>query len=91
MISVRVPSEECRLPALLSSRAVSATLIISVLIISVAPSVLPFSSHNCCLSVPINAIYQCISMPHTSAHQSCLSGMPISASQCHLSVPISAT
>ncbi|CAI9543260.1 unnamed protein product [Staurois parvus] len=35
--------------------------------------------------------YQCTSMPHISAHLSCLSVSPISASQCHLSMPISAT
>ncbi|CAI9592449.1 unnamed protein product [Staurois parvus] len=31
---------------------------------------------------------QCTSMPHISAHLSCLSMSPISASQCHLSMPI---
>ncbi|CAI9571600.1 unnamed protein product, partial [Staurois parvus] len=46
------------------------------LMISVAPAVPP--------------AYQCTSMPHISAHLSCLSVSPISASQCHLSVPISA-
>ncbi|CAI9588763.1 unnamed protein product, partial [Staurois parvus] len=34
--------------------------------------------------------YQCRSMPHISAHLSCLSVPPISASQCRLSVPVSA-
>ncbi|CAI9581632.1 unnamed protein product, partial [Staurois parvus] len=46
-----------------------------------------------CVSAPqchINATYQCTSMPHISAHLSCLSVSPISASQCHLSMPISA-
>ncbi|CAI9595019.1 unnamed protein product, partial [Staurois parvus] len=67
--------------------------------ISVAPAVPPVSVHQCHLSVPINATsvphisaYQCTSMPHISAHLSCLSVSPIIASQCHLSVlPISAT
>ncbi|CAI9548323.1 unnamed protein product, partial [Staurois parvus] len=46
------------------------------------------SSATCkCPSVP----YQCTSMPHISAHLSCLSVSPISASQCHLSMPISTT
>ncbi|CAI9559499.1 unnamed protein product [Staurois parvus] len=31
--------------------------------------------------------YQCTSMPHISAHLSCLSVSSISASQCHLSMP----
>ncbi|CAI9562116.1 unnamed protein product [Staurois parvus] len=42
--------------------------------------------------MPHISAYQCISMPHISAHLSCLSVSPISASQCHPSVlPISAT
>ncbi|CAI9601847.1 unnamed protein product, partial [Staurois parvus] len=56
-------------------------------------SVPPVSAHQCHLSVPISATsiphisaYQCTSMPHISAHQSCLSVPPINASQCHLSV-----
>ncbi|CAI9542195.1 unnamed protein product, partial [Staurois parvus] len=76
------------------------------LMISVAPAVPPVSVHQCQLSVPINATcqcpsvstsmphiraYQCRSMPHISAHLSCLSVSPISASQCHLSMPVSAT
>ncbi|CAI9613576.1 unnamed protein product, partial [Staurois parvus] len=37
--------------------------------------------------MPHNSAYQCTSMPHISAHLSCLS-VPISAAnQCHLSVP----
>ncbi|CAI9600808.1 unnamed protein product, partial [Staurois parvus] len=35
------------------------------------------SAHQCHISA-----YQCTSMPHISAHQSCLSVSPISASQC---------
>ncbi|CAI9588995.1 unnamed protein product, partial [Staurois parvus] len=72
--------------------------------ISVAPSVPPVSVHNCHLSVPINATYQCpsghinatyqcTSMPHISAHQSCLSvlSVPVSAAyQCPSVSPISA-
>ncbi|CAI9548681.1 unnamed protein product, partial [Staurois parvus] len=63
-----------------------------------APAVPPVSVHQCLLSVLISATsmphisaYQCTSMPHISAHLSCLSVSPISASQCHLSMPISAT
>ncbi|CAI9546102.1 unnamed protein product, partial [Staurois parvus] len=63
------------------------------LMICVAPAVPPVSVHQCQLSVPISAIsmphfsaYQCTSMPHISAHLSCLSVSPINASQCHLSV-----
>ncbi|CAI9556508.1 unnamed protein product [Staurois parvus] len=41
--------------------------------------------------MPHISTYQCTSMPHISAHLSCLSMSPISASQCHLSMPISAT
>ncbi|CAI9536413.1 unnamed protein product, partial [Staurois parvus] len=47
----------------------------------------PASAHQCHISVPISAT----SMPHISAHLSCLSVSPISASQCHLSMPVSAT
>ncbi|CAI9577834.1 unnamed protein product, partial [Staurois parvus] len=51
--------------------------------ISVAPSVPPVSAH------------QCTSMPHISAHQSCLSvllSVPVSAAYlCCLTVPISAS
>ncbi|CAI9594058.1 unnamed protein product [Staurois parvus] len=53
--------------------------------ISVAPAVPPVSVHQCQLSVPINATCQCPSMPHISAHLSCLSVSPISA------MPVSAT
>ncbi|CAI9568270.1 unnamed protein product [Staurois parvus] len=67
------------------------------LMISVAPAVPPVSAHQCHLPVPISATvmphistYQCTSMPHISAHLSCLSVSPISASQCHLTVPVSA-
>ncbi|CAI9609154.1 unnamed protein product, partial [Staurois parvus] len=60
------------------------------LMISVAPKVPPVSVHQCQQSVLISA-HQCTSMPHISAHLSCLSMSPISASQCHLSMPISAT
>ncbi|CAI9582136.1 unnamed protein product [Staurois parvus] len=41
--------------------------------------------------MPHISAYQCTSMPHISAHLSCLSVSPISASQCHLSMPVSAT
>ncbi|CAI9594478.1 unnamed protein product, partial [Staurois parvus] len=41
--------------------------------------------------MPHISVYQCTSMPHISAHLSCLSVSPISASLCHLSMPISAT
>ncbi|CAI9596171.1 unnamed protein product, partial [Staurois parvus] len=41
--------------------------------------------------MPHISAYQCTSMPHISAHLSCLSVSPISASQCHLSMPIRAT
>ncbi|CAI9564194.1 unnamed protein product [Staurois parvus] len=58
------------------------------LMISVAP---PVSVHQCQLSVLIHATCQCPSMPHLSAHLSCLSVSSISASQCRLSVCISAT
>ncbi|CAI9544761.1 unnamed protein product, partial [Staurois parvus] len=57
------------------------------LMISVAPEVPAVSAHQCHVPVPISAT----SMPHISAHLSCLSMSPISASQCHLSMPISAT
>ncbi|CAI9600965.1 unnamed protein product, partial [Staurois parvus] len=60
------------------------------LMISVAPAVPPVSVHQCLISVPISATYQCLPV-HISAHLSCLSVSPISASQCHLSMPISAT
>ncbi|CAI9574378.1 unnamed protein product [Staurois parvus] len=50
-------------------------LMISTLMISVAPSVPPVSAHQCHLSVPI------------SAHQ-CHISVPTSAHQCHISVPI---
>ncbi|CAI9598571.1 unnamed protein product [Staurois parvus] len=49
------------------------------LMISVAPVVPPVSVHQCHLPVPISATsmthisaYQCTSMPHISAHLSCL-------------------
>ncbi|CAI9597521.1 unnamed protein product [Staurois parvus] len=65
------------------------------LMICVAPEVLPVSAHPCHLPVPISATskphisaYQCTSMPHISAHLSCLSVSPISATyQCCQSVP----
>ncbi|CAI9596721.1 unnamed protein product, partial [Staurois parvus] len=63
-----------------------------------SPAVPPVSVHQCHLPVPISATsmphfsaYQCTSIPHISAHLSCLSVSPISASQCHLSIPVSAT
>ncbi|CAI9542686.1 unnamed protein product [Staurois parvus] len=67
--------------------------------ICVAPAVPPVSVHQCQLSVLIHATCQCpsvphisaTSMPHISAHLSCLSVSPISASQCHLSMPVSDT
>ncbi|CAI9594360.1 unnamed protein product, partial [Staurois parvus] len=59
------------------------------LMISVAPAVPPVSVHQCHVPVPISA-YQCTSMPHISAHLSCLSVSPISATyQCQWQ-PISA-
>ncbi|CAI9618354.1 unnamed protein product, partial [Staurois parvus] len=64
------------------------------LMISVAPAVPPVSvsvscvsAHQCLVPVPISATSiphsacQCTSMPHISAHLSCLSVPPISASQ----------
>ncbi|CAI9543356.1 unnamed protein product, partial [Staurois parvus] len=57
------------------------------LMISVVPEVPRASAHQCQVPVPISAT----SMPHISAHLSCLSMSAISASQCHLSMPISAT
>ncbi|CAI9538654.1 unnamed protein product [Staurois parvus] len=55
--------------------------------IYVAPAVPPVSVHQCQLSVLIHATCQFPSVPHISAHLSCLSVSPISASQCHPSVP----
>ncbi|CAI9610697.1 unnamed protein product, partial [Staurois parvus] len=54
--------------------------------ICVAPAAPPVSVHQCQLSVLIHATCQCLSvphisatsMPHTSAHLSCLSVSPIS-------------
>ncbi|CAI9600058.1 unnamed protein product [Staurois parvus] len=54
-----------------------------VLMICVAPAVPPVSVHQCqlsvlihapcqCPSVPRFSAYQCTSMPHISAHLSCL-------------------
>ncbi|CAI9608941.1 unnamed protein product, partial [Staurois parvus] len=60
------------------------------LMISVVPAVPPVSIHQCHVSVLIHATCQCPSVPHFSAHRSCLSVPPISAAnQCHLSVPVS--
>ncbi|CAI9606956.1 unnamed protein product, partial [Staurois parvus] len=47
----------------------------------------PASALQCHISLPTSST----SMPHISAHLSCLSVSPISASQCHLSMPVSAT
>ncbi|CAI9594888.1 unnamed protein product [Staurois parvus] len=63
------------------------------------PSVPAVSAHQCHLPVPIRATsmphinsYQCTSMPHISAHLSCLSVLLISATyQCQSVLPISAT
>ncbi|CAI9566881.1 unnamed protein product [Staurois parvus] len=44
-------------------------LIISVLMTSVAPSVPPVSAHNCHLSVPISATYQCPSVHINATYQ----------------------
>ncbi|CAI9553260.1 unnamed protein product [Staurois parvus] len=63
------------------------------------PSVTAVSAHPCHLPVPISATsmphtsaYQCISMPHISAHLSCRSVSPIIATyQCQSVPPISAT
>ncbi|CAI9580469.1 unnamed protein product [Staurois parvus] len=59
--------------------------------ISVAPEVPPASAHQCHLSVPVSAAYQCPSVPPISAHQ-CHLTVPVSAAyQCHISVlPFSA-
>ncbi|CAI9535121.1 unnamed protein product, partial [Staurois parvus] len=70
------------------------------LVISVASAVPPVSVHQCLVSLLISAT----SMPHISAHLSCLSVSPfsatyqccqsvppMSASQCRLSMCISAT
>ncbi|CAI9543520.1 unnamed protein product, partial [Staurois parvus] len=56
------------------------------LMISVTPALPPVSAHQCQLSALINATCQCPSMPHISAHLSCLSVPPISG----LAVPVSA-
>ncbi|CAI9598905.1 unnamed protein product, partial [Staurois parvus] len=68
-------------------------LMISALMISVAPSLPPVSAHQCHLPVPISVTsmphirtYQSTSMPHISAHLSCLSVPTINASQFRLSV-----
>ncbi|CAI9614056.1 unnamed protein product [Staurois parvus] len=50
------------------------------LMICVAPAAPPVSVHQCQLSVLIHATCQCPSVPHFSAHLSCLSVSPISAS-----------
>ncbi|CAI9620690.1 unnamed protein product, partial [Staurois parvus] len=67
------------------------------LMISVAPEVPPISVHQCHLSVPVNATYQCLPMhinatyqcpselPFSVTHQS-QSVPPINTNQCHLSV-----
>ncbi|CAI9608940.1 unnamed protein product [Staurois parvus] len=66
----------------------TSTLIIRALLI--IPAVPPVSIHQCHVSVLIHATCQCPSVPHFSAHRSCLSVPPISAAnQCHLSVPVS--
>ncbi|CAI9563823.1 unnamed protein product [Staurois parvus] len=63
---------------------ISATCQCSVIM----PAVSAHQCHQCYMPVPISAT----SMPHISAHLSCLSVSPISAAnQCHLSVPVSAT
>ncbi|CAI9541249.1 unnamed protein product, partial [Staurois parvus] len=60
------------------------------LMISVAPAVPAVNAHQCFINAHISA-YQCTSMPHISAHLSCLSVPLISAAnKCHLSVPVSA-
>ncbi|CAI9624293.1 unnamed protein product, partial [Staurois parvus] len=45
------------------------------------------SAYQCQISVPISAT----SIPHISAHLSCLSVSPISGRHCRLSMPVSAT
>ncbi|CAI9576940.1 unnamed protein product [Staurois parvus] len=60
------------------------------LMISVAPAVPPVSAHQCHLSVPINATYQCLPVYINATYQ-CPSELPLSASQFHLSMPVSAT
>ncbi|CAI9609535.1 unnamed protein product [Staurois parvus] len=54
--------------------------------ISVAPAAPPVSVHQCLVLVLTSAT----SMPHISAHLSCLSVSPISASQCQSVLPVSA-
>ncbi|CAI9602149.1 unnamed protein product, partial [Staurois parvus] len=53
-------------------------LMISALMISVAPSVPPVSVHQCQLSVHINATYQCLPV-HINATYQCPSELPFSA------------
>ncbi|CAI9586697.1 unnamed protein product, partial [Staurois parvus] len=63
---------------------------ISALMISVAPSVPPVIAHQCHLSVPINATYQCLPV-HNATYQ-CPIELPFSATyQCQSVLPISAT
>ncbi|CAI9561453.1 unnamed protein product [Staurois parvus] len=75
---------------------------ISALMMSVAPSVPPVSVHQCHLSVPINAAYQCPSVHinatyqclpvHINATYQCPSELPFSAKfHCHSLPPISAS
>ncbi|CAI9608295.1 unnamed protein product [Staurois parvus] len=59
--------------------------------ISVAPAVPPVKVHQCQLSVSISAMCQCLSV-HINATYQCPSEQPFSViHQCHLSMPISAT
>ncbi|CAI9606314.1 unnamed protein product, partial [Staurois parvus] len=89
----------CRLSAFVSSRAVTLTAREEKRAgnrhSSEGTSVPPVSIHQCQLSVPhqchISVPISATSMPHISAHLSCLSVSPTSASQCHLSMPVSAT
>ncbi|CAI9600050.1 unnamed protein product [Staurois parvus] len=78
-----------------TSTLIIRALMISALMISVAPSVPPVSVHHCHLSLPINASCQCPSVHINATYQcpselpfsenyQCQSMPPISASQCHL-------
>ncbi|CAI9549786.1 unnamed protein product, partial [Staurois parvus] len=72
-----------------TSTLIITALISSALMISVAPSVSPVSAHNCHLSVPINATYQCPSL-HINATYQCPSELPFRANyQCQSVLPIS--
>ncbi|CAI9572732.1 unnamed protein product [Staurois parvus] len=84
-------SRRCRLSHVIS--CVQSQLITSVPPVSVHQCQLSVLIHATCKcpSVPHFNAYQCTSMPHISAHLSCLSVSPISATyQCQSVPPISA-